>query len=99
MKSSGRQGRKKTESDHRCRLETARGKVGIGRIDHLVQLRDTLVKLRADAANQPIAKRRHLPEQNRWTRLEESIGLRQRGQSNVALHQRGRLMSSSEYSG
>ena len=96
MKASCGKGGKEAESDDGWRLEAAVCKVRVGWLDKLVQVGDTLMELSADTADEPIAKWRHLPEQNGWAWLDESIGLRKRCKSNVALHQSGRLMSLSE---
>ena len=96
MKTSCRKGGKEAESDDGWCLEAAVCKVRVGWLDNLVQVGDTLMELGADTAYEPITKWRHLPEQNRWAWLDESIGLRNRCKSNVSLHQSERLMSLSE---
>ena len=96
MESFRGNGGKEAEADNGSCLEAAVCKVGIGWLDQLVEAGDPLLKLAADAANKPIVKWWHPPEQDRWTWLDEPVGLRERRQSDVALHQSGRLMSSSE---
>ena len=96
MKTSRGESGKEAESDDGWCLEAAVCKVRVGWLDKLVQVGDTLMELGADTADEPIAKWWHLPEQNGWAWLDESIGLRKGRQSNVTLHQSGRLMSLSE---
>jgi hypothetical protein len=57
-----RENRKETEPDERSSLESALAKIRMSRLDDFVETGNLLVELSADAANQPVAKRRHLAQ-------------------------------------
>jgi hypothetical protein len=92
-----RQYGKKAQTDERGRLESAAGEVRMRRLDTIVEADDLMMNLRADTADEPVAKRRHLAKQDRRAWLGLSIRLRKRRERDVALSHD--LRSATVYSG
>ncbi|HWM24475.1 MAG TPA: hypothetical protein VNP98_06600 [Chthoniobacterales bacterium] len=84
-KAAGWQDGKKAKPDERRRLQPAAFKVRMCPLDDVVEAGDLLMKLRANAANEPISERRHLAQSNNRTVLDASVGLRKRRESNIGL--------------
>lgn len=82
--------------DGRC-LESAERKIGVRSPDDVVKAGNLLVELSADAANEPVAKRRHPAHQDCGARLAASVRLWEWRQRDIALGHG--LRSASEYSG
>ncbi len=96
-KSLGRQNYQETQSDERHGYESALAKIRLRRLNRLVEADDFLMELCTDAANQPVAERRHLTQQHHRTRLGEPVSLWDRCQDDITLAHGWR--SSSVYSG
>lgn len=91
-KAAGWQDGKKTKPDQRRCLKSAAFKVRMCPLDYVIETGGLLMKLCANAANEPISERRHLAQGNYGTVLDASVGLRKRRESNIALPH-GRLTS------
>ena len=88
---------KKAQTDERRRLESAAGEVRMRRLNKVVEADDLMMNLRADTADEPVAKRRHLAKQDRRALLGLSIRLRKRREHDIALSHG--LRSATVYSG
>jgi len=97
QQSRRRQYGKKAQTDERRRLESAAGEVRMRRLNKVVEADDLMMNLRADTADEPVAKRRHLAKQDRRALLGLSIRLRKRREHDIALSHG--LRSATVYSG
>jgi len=74
-----------SETDQRGRLEPAGAEVHMPRADGVIETDDLLPKLRTDATQQPVPKAWQAAQSDRRAVFQAPVGLRQRGQHQVAL--------------
>lgn len=89
---------KEAKPDERRSFQPAAAVISIAFKDRVVKPLNGLVQLSADAANEPVTKRRHLAERDDGPAFSLTVGLCKDRQRKVSFGHRG-TMSRSEYSG
>lgn len=90
-------GDKLSEPNERRRLQPALFEIGIRGNHKFIEVRDTLLKLSADTADEKIIERRQASQKNDRAVFDLAVGLRQRREGHVAFVHRRR--SAAVYSG